>query len=156
MRTRRGLSMALGLAFVGVAPLVAQQPQHREGHDHPISHQEGSGMPMDHGPCSMIAATGMTEARLASPTGEATAAPQRVRRASGPSRLRAVVSSRNVERPTGDAVHAYRNRVRLTTGPSRFPPAIVGWHTLSASDEGVKPARRSMRRATGPSRFPRG
>lgn len=34
MRTRRGLSVALGLVFVGAAPLVAQQTQHSSGHPH--------------------------------------------------------------------------------------------------------------------------
>lgn len=156
MRTKRGLSMALGLAFVGAAPLVAQQPQHSGDHDHPMSQQEGSGMPMDHGPCAVMATTEeMTEAQIASPSAEATPAPQRARRASGPSRLRAFVPSRSVETPTGDAMHAYRDRVRRATGPSRFPPAIVGWHILGTSDEPANPARRSVRRATGPSRFPR-
>ena len=156
MRTTRGLLMALGLGFVTAAPLVAQQSHDSRDHDHPMSQQEGSGMPTDHSSCAMMATTEMREAQIASPSAEATPALQRAPRASGPSRLRAVVSSRSVETPTGDVVHAYRNRVRRATGPSRFPPAIVGWHTLGESDGRANPARRSVRRATGPSRFPRG
>ena len=156
MKTRRGLSVALALAFVGVAPLAAQQPQHQEGHDHRMAHHQGAPMPMDHGACAMTAASDVAEAQVSSPTAGRAVAPRRARRATGPSRLQATVAGRYEATTVRDGMHAYRNRVRRTTGPSRFPPAIVGWHTLSATDDAPEPARRPARRASGPSRFPRG
>ena len=65
MKTRRGLSVALALAFVGVAPLAAQHPQHQEGNDHPMPHHQGSPMPMDHGACAMMASD-VAQAQVAS------------------------------------------------------------------------------------------
>jgi len=155
MKTRRALSVALALAFVGVAPLAAQQPRHQEGHDHAAPHHQGSPMPMDHGDCAMMASD-VVEAQVTSPAPDASVAPRRARRATGPSRLQAAVASRYDATPIGDRMHAYRNRIRRTTGPSRFPPAIVGWHTLSPIDNAPEPARRPARRASGPSRVPRG
>ena len=153
MSTGRWLSVALGLVVMGAAPLVAQQPRATVG-DQPMSPREGAVIPMHHGQCPMMTASETMQVEIAGNVDETETARQRVRRASGPSRLR-IVAAPKPETSFGDSVAAYQTRGRRATGPSRLSPGIVWWHSLGAADGAAQAPRHPATRATGPSRFPR-
>ena len=166
MATMRALSVTLALIVAVVDPAAAQQPQHRDGHEHPTD-ERIPGMARDQGMSMMHAI--QSEPALDRP-GETrghldqTALPQiagpaptpervpRARRASGPARIGAAAAAWRTAR-VGVARHADRERVRLFTGPTRFPPAIVAWHDVEPEGAADNDRRRAPRRATGPSRI---
>jgi hypothetical protein len=179
MKTSRGLPLAIALALVAAAPVAGQHGSQMGQQEGPRMTGDGTCMmgTMPTGPTAHM--PGMVEENTSAMRADCTcpmmapseargtagviqdrelldARRNRVRRATGPTRMSRATTASVAASPADDVGDAGRELMRRATGPTRLSRVTTASVAASPADESPSVGRNRVRRATGPTRIPRG